>query len=115
MEKTRDWIAGNSDKKFLITDEWTVAGYEFDTVILVAYDHQMRDVSSVCQRARAKLIVYQIDKVAAEDFSALKKFKDISLQIGKTTTGVKHNPLPPEMLKILMNSNMYFYSITAVS
>ena len=80
-EKARDWIAGNSDEKFLITDEWTVAGYEFDTVILVAYDHQMRGISSVCQRARAKLIVYQIDKLASEDLRALKVTEDISTSL----------------------------------
>ena len=39
-------------------------------MILVAYDHQIRDISSVCHRARAKLIVYQIDKVASENLGA---------------------------------------------
>ena len=58
-----------------------VAGYEFDTVILVAYDHQMRGISSVCQRARAKLIVYQIDKLASEDLRALKVTEDISTSL----------------------------------
>ena len=29
-----DWIAGRSNKKFLISDEWTVSGFEFHTVIL---------------------------------------------------------------------------------
>ena len=35
------WIAGASDVKFVITDEWTAAGFEFDTVILIGYSHEM--------------------------------------------------------------------------
>ena len=38
----------------------------------------MRDISSVCQRARAKLIVYQIDKVASEDLRALTEINVIN-------------------------------------
>ena len=76
-DEVRNWISGNSTKKFLITDEWTVAGYEFDTVILIAYDHQIRDISSVCQRAKARLIVYQIDKLASEAMGIFKKVRNI--------------------------------------
>ena len=58
--KVREWINGNSNKKFLITDEWTVAGYEFDTTILLVKDDQINLISKVCQRARANLIVCQV-------------------------------------------------------
>ena len=74
-EDALDWIIGKSNKKFLITDEWTVAGFEFNTMILLAYDHQMTGVSSVCQRAKAKLIVYQIAKFSSELMERFVKFQ----------------------------------------
>ena len=46
-------------------------------MILIAYDHQMRDISSVCQRAKARLIVYQIDKLASEAMGIFKKVRGI--------------------------------------
>ena len=62
-EEVREWISGKSGKKFLIADFRTVAGYEFDTVIIVVPDCYKRKISSVCQRATARLIVcfYEID------------------------------------------------------
>ena len=56
-EEACEWISGKSGKKFLITDHWTVAGYEFDIVIIVASEHLKDQISSVCQRATARLIV----------------------------------------------------------
>ena len=74
-EDALDWVLGKSSKKFLITDEWTVAGFEFDTMIILGYDHQMNDISSVCQRAKAKLIVYQIAKFSSEMIERFAKFQ----------------------------------------
>ena len=52
-DEASEWISGRSEKKFLIADEVTVAGYEFDTVIIVTD----KMISSLCQRATARLIV----------------------------------------------------------
>ena len=52
-----DWISGESDKKYLIADWGTVAGFEFDTVIIVTPEYRKKQISSLCQRATAKLIV----------------------------------------------------------
>ena len=60
--KATEWLANKSKKKYLITDEWAVAGYEFDTVILVTHSNQQRKgLSTVIQRARAKLIVLAVE------------------------------------------------------
>merc|ERR1711971_1292836 len=56
-EEACEWISGRSSKKFLIADDETVAGYEFDTVTIVAHKDHKDDISSVCQRATARLIV----------------------------------------------------------
>ena len=56
-EEACEWISGTSGKKFLIAEQETVAGYEFDTVIIVTPEYRKDDISSVCQRATAKLIV----------------------------------------------------------
>ena len=52
-----DWISGESDKKYLIADHHTVAGFEFETVIIVTRENHKDQISSVCQRATAKLII----------------------------------------------------------
>ena len=46
-------------------------------MIIIAYDHQMRDISSVCQRAKARLILYQIDKLASEAMGIFKKVRGV--------------------------------------
>ena len=56
-EETIDWIADKSDKKYLITDHLTVTGFEFDTVIIVAEEKDEKEISSLYQRARSKLIL----------------------------------------------------------
>ena len=56
-EEACEWINERSGKKFLIADEYTVAGFEFDTVILVTDETLKGRISSVCQRATARLIV----------------------------------------------------------
>lgn len=56
-EEAHEWISGKSDKKFLIADDPTVAGCEFDTVIIVFRKHRRDLISSLCQRATARLIV----------------------------------------------------------
>ena len=56
-EEVCEWISGKSGKKFLIADWYTVAGYEFDTVIIVVPENVKDQISSVCQRATARLIV----------------------------------------------------------
>ena len=56
-EDACEWISGKSGKKFLIADNRTVAGYEFETVIIVAPEDYKDSISSVCQRATARLIV----------------------------------------------------------
>ena len=56
-EEASQWINGTSKKKFLITDERKVIGFEFDTVIIVAHAQEKDYISSVCQRATARLIV----------------------------------------------------------
>ena len=65
--KASNWLKENSKKKYLITDEWAVAGFEFDTVIIVTYpDQQKIGLSSVVQRARAKLMVLRIEFSASK-------------------------------------------------
>ena len=60
--KATEWLVNKSKKKYLITDEWAVAGFEFDTVILVTHFNQQRKgLTTVIQRARAKLIVLAIE------------------------------------------------------
>ena len=60
--KATEWLANKSKKKYLITDEWAVAGFEFDTVILVTHSNQQsKELSTVIQRARAKLIVISVE------------------------------------------------------
>ena len=61
-EEACEWISGKSGKKFLIADSLTVAGYEFDTVIIVVYESLKDRISSVCQRATARLIVCIYEK-----------------------------------------------------
>ena len=56
-EEACEWISGRSGKKFLIADHHTVAGYEFDTVIIVTTELRKDRIASVCQRATARLIV----------------------------------------------------------
>ena len=56
-EETIDWITNRSDKKYLITDHLTVTGFEFDTVIIVAEEKDEKEISSLYQRARSKLIL----------------------------------------------------------
>ena len=56
-EETIDWINDKSDKKYLITDHLTVTGFEFDTVIIVAEEKDEKEISSLYQRARSKLIL----------------------------------------------------------
>ena len=56
-EEACKWINGRSGKKFLIADEHTVAGFEFDAVIIVAKELWKDGISSLCQRATARLIV----------------------------------------------------------
>ena len=56
-EEACEWISGKSGKKFLITDDETVDGYEFDTVIIVVPEDEKDRISSLCQRATARLIV----------------------------------------------------------
>ena len=66
-KKASDWLKENSKKKYMITDEWAVAGFEFDTVIIVTYpDQQKIGLSSVVQRARAKLMVLRIEFSASK-------------------------------------------------
>ena len=81
-----DWIAGRSNKKFLISDEWTVSGYEFHTVILIAQDDQMHCLSSVKQRAIAKLIVCQVSTL---QFSHPRKVERIKESIDNDESIVK--------------------------
>ena len=60
--KATEWLSNKSKKKYLITDEWAVAGYEFDTVVLVTHSNIPRKgLSTVIQRARAKLIVIAVE------------------------------------------------------
>ena len=60
--KATEWLGNKSKKKYLITDEWAVAGFEFDTVILVTHFNQQRkELTTVIQRARAKLVVLAIE------------------------------------------------------
>ena len=60
--KATEWLAKKSKEKYLITDEWAVAGFEFDTVILVTHSNQQsKELSTVIQRARAKLILISIE------------------------------------------------------
>ena len=56
-EEACKWISGRSGKKFLITDQDTVAGFEFDAVIIVVEKIDKDNISSLCQRATARLIV----------------------------------------------------------
>jgi len=56
-EEACEWINGKSGKKFLIADHRTVAGYEFDTVIIVVSEDYKDIISNLCQRATARLIV----------------------------------------------------------
>ena len=56
-EEACEWVCGKSSKKFLIADADTVAGYEFSTVIMVVHKDMKDNVSSLCQRATARLIV----------------------------------------------------------
>ena len=58
-----DWISGESDKKYLIADHYTVAGFEFETVIIVTRENYKDQISSLCQRATAKLIVCTINSI----------------------------------------------------
>ena len=81
-----DWIAGRSNKKFLISDEWTVSGYEFHTVVLIAQDDQMHGLSSVKQRAIAKLIVCQVSTL---QFSHPRKVERIKESINNDESIVK--------------------------
>ena len=52
-----EWISGRSSKKFLIADADTVAGYEFDTVIILSGKDRKNNFASLCQRATSRLIV----------------------------------------------------------
>ena len=52
-----DWISDKSNKKYLITDNLTVAGFEFETVLIVADVQSKNDISNLYQRATAKLIL----------------------------------------------------------
>ena len=61
-EEVCEWISGKSGKKFLIADQDTVAGYEFDTVIIVVSEYSKDTISSVCQRATARLIVCSYER-----------------------------------------------------
>ena len=56
-EEACEWIRGSSSKKFLVADNYTVIGFEFDTVIIVANEDKKDNISSLCQRATARLIV----------------------------------------------------------
>ena len=61
-KETCQWLSGNSKKRYLITDEWAVAGFEYDNVVLVTYSNQPKDsLTTVIQRARANLTVLKID------------------------------------------------------
>ena len=67
------WLSGNSKKRYLITDEWAVAGFEYDNVVLVTYSSQPKDtLTTVIQRARANLIVLKIDVPKRRLFKTLK-------------------------------------------
>ena len=67
-EEACEWISGKSGKKFLIADHRTVAGYEFDTVIIVTDEDYKDEISSVCQRATARLIVCLYDSKEGKIF-----------------------------------------------
>ena len=56
-EEACEWIRGSSSKKFLVADGGTVIGFEFDTVIIVANEYDKDNISSLWQRATARLII----------------------------------------------------------
>jgi len=72
-EEACEWISGRSSNKFLIADQQTVAGYEFDTVIIVAPEYAKDLISSMCQRATARLIVCLYKKDVENETSSDSK------------------------------------------
>ena len=61
-KEVASWIEGTSDVKFVITDEWTVAGFEFDTVILIGYSHEM-SLSQGSQGSLSQRYVWSTKKI----------------------------------------------------
>ena len=61
ISEIKAWLTEEpSEKKFLLCDQFTAGGYEFASVILVTDTLQYTRTSNMCQRAKAKLIVYEI-------------------------------------------------------
>ena len=61
ISEIKAWLTEEpSEKKFLLCDQLTAGGYEFASVILVTRYLQNNRISNMCQRAKAKLIVYEI-------------------------------------------------------
>ena len=56
-EEALQWITGNSEKKYLITDHIAVTGFESETVLIVADVELKNEISSLYQRATAKLVI----------------------------------------------------------
>ena len=64
----KDWAIGLSSKKFLIADQGTAAGFEFDTVLIVFDINDRNNMSSLCQRAKSKLVIC-LDKERHRNYS----------------------------------------------
>ena len=61
ISEIKGWLTEEpSEKKFLLCDPLTAGGYEFASVILMTDVLQSTWASNMCQRAKAKLIVYEI-------------------------------------------------------
>ena len=61
ISEIKAWMTEEpSEKKFLLCDQYTAGGYEFASVILATEYLQSTWTSNMCQRAKAKLIVYEI-------------------------------------------------------
>ena len=59
QEGARTWVSGNHEKKFLISDSFTAAGFECENVIYC--DQRPRlNLSSNLQRAKSRLLVFTI-------------------------------------------------------
>ena len=63
ISEIKGWLTEEpSEKKFLLCDQYNAGGYEFASVILVTKYLQDTRTSNMCQRAKAKLIVYEIPR-----------------------------------------------------
>ena len=114
-KEIHEWVTGNSEKKFLITDEWTVAGYEFDVIILVVRDDQMHGISTVCQRTISKLIVCQISTSQFSHFEKMQKdFERLESYKQEPMSEIKSKSRKPCIVMIGLLITIIIFALTGL-